>query len=82
MCYILVGDFMKTDIIYNNETLFIYLEGKISKKKIKDLKRKISNIISEYQINDIVIDTSNIKKINNMYLEELINDGNLNIKLF
>jgi|GEM_PF-3176699 len=73
---------MKTDIIYNNETLFIYLEGKISKKKIKDLKRKISNIISEYQINDIVIDTSNIKKINNMYLEELINDGNLNIKLF
>lgn len=74
MCYSMFGDYMKTDIIYSNETLFIYLNDNLNKKEIKMLKNKMDNIINEYQINDVVIDTKNIGEVNDLIFTELIND--------
>lgn len=54
---------MKKDIIYSDEKLYVYLEGYMRKKDLKDLKHKVDNIINEYQINDVIIDTKNL--INN-----------------
>lgn len=65
---------MKTDIVYSDETLFIYLEGNMNKKEIKKLKDKMDNIINEYQINDIVLDTKNLLKNDSSFFNELISE--------
>lgn len=65
---------MKTDIIYSDDTLFIYLEGNINKKGIKKLKDKMNNIINEYQINDVVIDTKNIIENNDIFFNDLVSE--------
>lgn len=65
---------MKTDMIYSDDTLFIYLEGKANKKNMKILRNKMVNIINEYQINDIVIDAKNIRKNNDLYLDDFVDD--------
>lgn len=61
---------MKTDLIYSNETLFVYLEGRVNRRGIKLLKNKINNIIAEYQINDIIIDTKHA--ISSPYMDEFL----------
>ncbi len=65
---------MKTDIIYSDDTLFIYLEGNMNKKGIKKLKDKMNNIINEYQINDVVIDTKNIIENNDIFFNDLVSE--------
>lgn len=65
---------MKTDMIYSDDTLFIYLEGSINKKEVKKLKNRIDNIINEYQINDVVIDTKNMIKSNDLFFNDLVNE--------
>lgn len=53
---------MKSDIVYTDETLFVYLEGSMNKKSINTLRKKIYNIVDDYQINDVVIDLKNVRK--------------------
>ena len=65
---------MKTDMIYSDDTLFIYLEGSINKKEIKKLKLKMDNIINEYQINDVIINTKNMVKTNDIFFNNLVNE--------
>ena len=55
----------KTEIEYRNRTLYINLEGIVNKSNIKELRRKLYYIISEYQISDIVLnikDTQTLDK--------------------
>lgn len=70
---------MKTNIIYSDNKLFVYLEGSIRKREIKVLKNKMENIINEYQINDVILDT---KKLDNdkLCLDILDNYNNVRIK--
>ena len=65
---------MKKDIIYSDEKLYVFLEGYMGKKDIKDLKNKVDNIVNEYQINDVIIDTKNL--INNDLCLDLLNKDN------
>lgn len=76
MCYSLSGDFMRTDIIYNNETLLIYLEGRVNKKEMNCLKKKMYDIINTYQINDVVLDMKNIVESNDLCVNNLLREYN------
>lgn len=58
---------MKTDIIYTDNTLFVNLSGIMTKEDISQLKRKVYKIVSEYSINNVVID---IRKILTMDKEK------------
>lgn len=71
---------MKKDIIYSDETLYIYLEGVMRKKDIKDLKNKMDNIITEYQINDVVIDTKHLLNKDDPYFDFFNEYSNVIIK--
>lgn len=51
---------MKTDIIYNNETLFVNFNGSINKGELNKIKSRINYITNEYPISDIVFDTKNL----------------------
>ena len=44
---------MENRIIYENDTMNVYLSGKYSNKKFNDLKRKISLIRNSYGITNI-----------------------------
>lgn len=72
---------MRTDIIYSEETLFIYLEGKMNKKGVKTLNSKINNIVDEYKINDVVINTKNIVGKNQVHIDDFFIQNNCYIKL-
>lgn len=52
--------FMIKDIVYNKGLLSIYLEGKINKKNIYTLRKKMYYIIHEYGIKNILINLNNI----------------------
>ena len=69
LCYSLIGDNMKTDIIYTNDILLINIKGDMLESDYKKLKKKIDCIMSEYQINDIVLDLKN-GRINEFFLED------------
>lgn len=72
---------MKTDLIYTNETLFVYLYGKVNKKSVKILNDKISNIVDEYRINDVVINTENIVGKNQVHVDDFFVPNNCYFKL-
>lgn len=71
---------MKTDIIYSDETLYVFLEGVMRKKDIKTLKNKMDNIIREYQINDVIIDTKNLLNKDSLYFDIFNEYSNVIIK--
>lgn len=75
-----MGDTMKTDIIYSDETLYVFLEGVMRKKDIKTLKNKMDNIIREYQINDVIIDTKNLLNKDSLYFDIFNEYSNVIIK--
>ena len=74
---------MKEDIIYSNDTLYVYLDGNMNRRKLKKLRSKVNSIINEYPINDIVFDTRNLEEYNDKYFDNLVSnyDSRLNIKL-
>jgi len=75
---------MKTDIIYSDDTLFVYFEGTINKKELKSLKKKIYNIVDEYQINDIVFDLEKVISYDNnldLFIKEYNHIYDNNIKI-
>lgn len=71
---------MKSDIIYSNETLYVILEGVGKRKDIKELKNKIDNIINEYGISDVVIDTKKLLNQNDLYFDIFSEHNNVRIK--
>lgn len=50
---------MKTNIIYTNNILTVYFSGGIRKRSLNSFKKKLFNIVDEYQIDNIVFDLSN-----------------------
>ena len=74
---------MREDIIYSNDTLYVYLDGNMNRRKLKKLRSKVESIINEYPINDIVFDTKNLEEYNDKYFDNLVSnyDSRLNIKL-
>lgn len=61
---------MKTDIVYTNDILLVNITGDMLESDYKKLKKKVDYIMSEYQINDIVLDLKN-SKVNDLFLEDL-----------
>lgn len=74
------------EMIYNNDTLFINIEGIYNSKNINNLKRKMYNVINQYGINNVVIDKKKILKIDSGAFYDMLNDydikygGNLKIE--
>ena len=54
---------MIRDIIFNKKTLTICLEGKINKKNINILRKRLYYISNEYSIFNIIIKLNNISYI-------------------
>ena len=78
--------FMIKDIVYNRMVLSIYLEGKINKRNIYTLKKKMYYIINEYGIKNIIINLNNINYFDSEafynFLDEFDDkiDGNLKLE--
>lgn len=75
----------KTEFIYNNQTLFVNLNGEYNSKKITSLRKKLYTIINQYGINDIVIDKKQTTQIDSTAFYDMLDDydikygGNLNV---
>ena len=67
---------MKTELIYTDNTLFVYLEGKYNNKDINILKNKIVSITSSYHIKEIVIKLNLEEEVKQMKLYEVTNGYN------
>lgn len=57
MGYIVTGDNMfKTEIEYRKNTLYVDVDGPLTRRNISVLKRKLYYILTEYGIDHLVID--------------------------
>ena len=77
---------MIRDIVFNKNTLTIYLEGKINKKNINILKKRLYYISNEYGILNIVIHLDKISYIDTEAFYNLLDEyddtigGNLKLE--
>ena len=75
----------KTEFIYNNQTLFVNLNGEYNSKKINSLRKKLYAIINQYGINDVIIDKKQTTQIDSTAFYDMLDDydikygGNLNV---
>lgn len=53
----------KTEIEFSKNTLYVNVRGILSDRNIREMRRKLYYIVSEYGIQDIVIDIKNIVSI-------------------
>lgn len=76
---------MRTDLIYSDDVLYVNIEGNLSKKGISSLQKKMYSVISEYGIEDIIIDMKGTNKIDKVAFYDMLDDydarygGNLKI---
>ena len=76
---------MKTDLIYRDDVLYVNVEGNLNKRGISSLQRKMYSVISEYGVDDIVIDIKGTNKIDKVAFYDMLDDydarygGNLKI---
>lgn len=76
---------MKTNLIYSDDVLYVNVEGNLSKKGVTNLQKKMYSVISEYGIQDIVIDIKGTSKIDKNAFYDMLDDydnrygGNLKI---
>lgn len=77
---------MINDIIYNKNSLYIILSGKVEKKIIDKLKKQLYFILNEYEIHSITINIDEVSSINKDYFYTFLDDydliygGNLTVK--
>ena len=64
----------KTEFVYNNQTLFVNLNGEYNSKNINTLRRKLYSIIDQYGINDIIIDKKQITEIDSGAFYDMLDD--------
>ncbi|MEG0026399.1 MAG: hypothetical protein RR847_00825 [Bacilli bacterium] len=69
---------IQIDIFYSNNTLNVSIEGIINKNNINQIKRRLYYIISEYGINDIVIDIKNTINVDKEVLSKFLDDYDIN----
>lgn len=62
---------MIKEIFYTKNTLHIFLNDFISKNTTKILKPRLYYIISEYNINNIIINLENVTKIDDSFYDFL-----------
>lgn len=76
---------MKTDLIYSDDVLYVNVEGNLNKRGVTSLQKKMYSVISEYGIQDIVIDIKGTNKIDKTAFYDMLDDydnrygGNLKI---
>lgn len=68
---------MINDIIYNKNSLYIILSGKIEKKIIDKLKKQLYFILNEYDIREITINIDDVSSINKDYFYTFLDDYDL-----
>jgi hypothetical protein len=60
------------DFIYKENKLYIYVKDILNKNNLKKLQKRLFYLVEEYNINDIVLDVRNVKKIDeNMFYDFL-----------
>lgn len=76
---------MRTDLIYSDDVLYVNVEGNLNKKAVTHLQKKMYSVISEYGIQDIVIDIKGTSNIDKTAFYDMLDDydsrygGNLKI---
>lgn len=68
---------MINDIIYNKNSLYIILSGKVQKKIIDKLKKQLYFILNEYDIREITINVDNVSIIDKDYFYTFLDDYDL-----
>lgn len=68
---------MKTDMVYSYDVLYVNVEGNLSKKDVSSLQKKMYAVISEYGIEDIVIDIKGTNKIDKNAFYDMLDDYDL-----
>ena len=73
------------EIFYKQDTLFVNLDESVNKDNINNMKRKVFNIIDDYDIDNIVLNIigniSDEEALDNFVKEyQMKYDGNLSIK--
>ena len=74
---------MKNNIVYSEDKLYVYLEGNMNKRKLRKLKSKVSSIVNNFQINDLIVDTQKLEEYNDDYFDKMFNDyesSGINVK--
>lgn len=64
----------KSEIIYQDGTLFISMYGAYNSKEIKSLKKKMYNILDTYGINEIVINKKGTLNIDSNAFYDMLDD--------
>ena len=73
------------NIVFNNNTLYVDFLDFVSEKEVRSLKKRVFNILDDYDIENIVLNIISNNR-NNPYLDEFIDDyykkysGNLFIR--
>lgn len=68
---------MINDIIYNKNSLYIILSGKVQKKIIDKLKKQLYFILNEYDIREITINIDEVSLIDKDYFYTFLDDYDL-----
>lgn len=68
---------MINDIIYNKNSLYIILSGKVQKKIIDKLKKQLYFILNEYDICEITINIDEVSSIDKDYFYTFLDDYDL-----
>lgn len=70
---------MIKDMVFNKNTLTIYLEGKINRKNINILKKRLYYVSNEYGISNIIIRLTNITFIDTEVFYDFLDEYDDNI---
>ncbi len=62
------------DIFYSNDTLNVSIEGVINKNNINQIKKRLYYIITEYGIDNIVIDLKNTINVDSKELAKFLSE--------
>lgn len=61
-------------MVYQDDTLYITMAGSYTTKGIKNLKKKMYDIVDRYGINDIVINKKGITYINGSSFYDMLDE--------
>lgn len=64
----------KSEMFYQDETLYISMSGVYNKKNIKVFRKKLYNIIDRYGVNEIVINKKSITEIDSNAFYDMLDD--------
>ena len=65
---------MKSNLIYSDDKLYVYLNGKSNKKDFRNLYNKLNYLVNSYDINDIIFNINNLNSNQNIDISNFIDN--------